>query len=301
MFKNKSSMMIISILAAIVLWLYVMGEVDPETRTKITNIPVNFVGTEELAVEGMAVAYDKQMFISAVINGKRSDVNEAKKNGLTASVDVTDCRLGENTRKIIVSLPVGVRLENVSEATLTFDVETLVYESKPVVIKFSQSTASGDVVSETTPWVLAVSPELITVSGAESSVSKVDRLVGTIDPEEAVKGESKWVDVPLIPVSSKGREVLNVTLNTDLAQAEIRELMTKEVKVELTDGSESIEPNEVGLQDKIKIVGTKDSIKSIEVIEGIVTEEDGNIYIYTELPKNVFVMIGEEDGKIIWN
>ncbi len=294
-------MIIISLLAAVVLWLYVMGEVDPETRTKITNIPVTFINTEELAVEGMAVAYDEQLNISATISGKRSDVNEAKKNGLTASVDVADCDLGENTRKIVVNLPVGVSLENASETILTFDVDTLVYKSKPVVIKFSQTGTTGETVSETTPWVLATTPEVITVSGAESSVSKVEELIGVIDPDEAVRSESKWVDVPLVPVNSKGREIFNVTMNSDTASAEIRELTIKEVELKLTDGSDSIDPNELDLQDKIRIVGTKSAIKSIETIEGIVTEENGKVYIDIELPQNVFVMIGEDNGKIIWN
>lgn len=304
MFKidNKNtSLKIISLLAAIILWLYVMGEVDPDTRTKITNIPVNFIGTEELAGEGMAVAYDEQLAVSATISGRRSDVNEVKKNGLTASVDVTDCDLGENTRKIVVNLPVGLNLENVSESSLTFDVETLVYESKPVMIGFLQANSSGETIGETTPWVLATSPEVITVSGAESSVNKVKELVGTIEPGEAVRGESKWVDVPLAAVDSKGHQIFNVRLNSETAKAEIRELSVKTVELELTGEDGSIDPDEINVTDQIRIVGTKEAIKSISTVEGIVTEENGKVYIDTELPTNVFIMIGEENGKIIWN
>lgn len=301
MFKDKTSMKIISLLAAIVLWLYVMGEVDPETRTKISNIPVNFIGTEELAADGMAVAYDEQLTITANISGKRSDVNEAKKNGITASVDVTDCNLGENTRKIVVNLPVGLNLENASETSLTFDVDTLVYESKPVVIKFSQTNSSGETISETTPWVLATSPEVITVSGAESSVDKVKKLIGVVDPQEAVRGESKWVSVDLTPINGKGREIFNVTMNSDTATAEIRELSVKTVDVEFSDEDGSITPSEIKAPDQIKIVGTKDAIKDIDTIEGVVTMENNKVIIETGLPQNVFVMIGEENGKIIWN
>ena len=301
MFKDKTSMKIISLLAAIVLWLYVMGEVDPETRTKISNIPVNFIGTEELAADGMAVAYDEQLTITANISGKRSDVNEAKKNGITASVDVTDCNLGENTRKIVVNLPVGLNLENASETSLTFDVDTLVYESKPVVIKFSQTNSSGETISETTPCVLATSPEVITVSGAESSVDKVKKLVGVVDPQEAIREESKWVSVDLTPINGKGREIFNVTMNSDTATAEIRELSVKTVDVEFSDEDGSIAPSEIKAPDQIKIVGTKDAIKDIDTIEGVVTMENNKVIIETGLPQNVFVMIGEENGKIIWN
>ena len=55
MFENKSVLRIISLVAAVLLWFYVMGEVDPEKKAKINNIPVYFTNMDELAEEGLAV------------------------------------------------------------------------------------------------------------------------------------------------------------------------------------------------------------------------------------------------------
>lgn len=99
MLKNKTVLKIVSLVIAIFLWIYVMGEVDPETKVKVYGIEVNYINTELLAENGLAVAEDEPVTINATIEGKRSDVNKAKKKGLTASVDVSRCKSGKNKQR----------------------------------------------------------------------------------------------------------------------------------------------------------------------------------------------------------
>ena len=83
MLNNKTLLKIISLAIAVFLWIYVMGEVDPETRVKVYGIEVSYVNTDALADSGLAVADDEPLSVNAVIEGKRSDVNKAKKKGLS--------------------------------------------------------------------------------------------------------------------------------------------------------------------------------------------------------------------------
>ena len=46
MLKNKTVLKIVSLVIAIFLWIYVMGEVDPETKVKVYGIEVNYINTE---------------------------------------------------------------------------------------------------------------------------------------------------------------------------------------------------------------------------------------------------------------
>lgn len=301
MFKSKTSMRVISLIAAIALWLYVMGEVDPETRTKISNVPVNFVNTEVLANYGMAVVCDEQEYISVSISGKRSDVNEAKKNGLTASVDVAECEMGANIQKIIVNLPDGIKAENMSESTMTVKVEELVHEYKPVEISFKGSDTNGEAVTETTPWVMSYYPEQVSVSGAKSSVNKIVKLLGTVDPSEAKAGKEKQVTTDLIPVNKKGREIINVSLYQDDATATVRLLSLKSVQLQVTAGNDDVKADSSDIPDRVRIAGPEDEIANIEIVKGIVTTEGEDVLIDVSLPENVFIMIGEDNGKIIWN
>ena len=47
MLENKNVLKIISLIIAILLWVYVMGEVNPDTKEKISDIEVTFVPTRQ--------------------------------------------------------------------------------------------------------------------------------------------------------------------------------------------------------------------------------------------------------------
>ncbi len=296
MFKNNASMKVISLLAALVLWLYVMGEVDPELRGKVGDIPVNLVNTEELAYKGLAPIYEDQIFVSATISGKRSDVNDAKKNGLVATVDVAGCTMGDNELKISVNLPDGVSLENVSQSTVNIKAENLISAYREVVVE----APPADATAEKVPVVLEYYPMGVYVSGAASSVEKIAKVRGTIDPEKAT-GESKWTTVKLKPVNNKDKEILNIKLSQETAEVNIQKLPAKVVNLKLT-AADNVNLNEIEMPDRIRIAGSNEAIAEISQIEGEVAIDDkGKITIDAELPTNVYIVIGEDNGKIIWN
>lgn len=302
MLKNKTALRIVSLIAAILLWLYVMGEVDPETTRKIGMIPVNVVNAEQLEEQGLAVVFEENVFISATIKGKRSEVNNAKNTGITASIDVSDCKKGKNTLKITVNLPDGVILENSSRNTLKVKVEEMVYIDKPVNIEFAE--AKGD--TKTVPWVLEYYPKAITVSGAKSSVNKVEKLQGTVDENEAEIKNDKWVDVTVIPVDSDGNEVKGVTLKKEKAKAEIQKLSVKVVTLDIDTTAieaEGFDADET-LKDltHLRIAGPKETIKNINTLKGTAIPGDGGkVVIRIELPEKVYILRGDDDGKIIWD
>lgn len=304
MHKGNTALKIVSLLIAVAMWLYVMGEVDPETKAKIGDIPVSLSNTEVLADYGMAAAYDEQITINATVSGKRSDVNEAKKNGLTAYVDVSECELGDNEEKIVINLPSGVSLESSSQSVMNVKVEYITRASVPVVMEFAEDmSSSGDSAVQEVPWVIGYYPEKVTVWGAESSVAKVKEVKGIIDPQQASTKQSEWVEVDLKPVNGKGREIKGIELNNDSASAEIRLLSTKAVELNLVAAhGEKINVDEIDAPDSIMIAGIKDALADINSAEGTVSaDENGKISIHVELPDNMYLLIGEDNGKIIWN
>lgn len=302
MFKSKNSLKIVSLLAAVCLWLYVMGEVDPEMKTKVTDIPVSMANTEILMDRGLAAAYDEQITVNAVVSGKRSDVNYVKKNGLTAYVDVSECDLGVNEEKISINLPSGIRLENISQSTLSLEVEYIAEVSVPVVIGFTEATiVSGDSSEPKTPWILDQDIDEVTVWGAASSVKKIKEVKGTIMPEKASENKAKWVDVKLEPVNGKGKVVYGIEMSRNSAQVQVQLLASKAVELELViDKSADIDKADV--PSTVAIAGSEELLENIERVDGIATkDESGKINISVELPDGVFLLIGEDDGKIIWN
>ena len=126
MLKNRKVQMIFSLLIAICVWAYVMGQVDPKATITVADIKVEMRGTDVLSEAGLNATLIKPKMINATITGKRSEVNKAKKEGLEAYVDVSTCEYGENEVEIKIQLPEdvsGVTVDHLTDYSATFNVK----------------------------------------------------------------------------------------------------------------------------------------------------------------------------------
>ena len=126
MLRNKKILMLISLLVAIGLWIYVMGNVDPVVRERIDGVQVELQGESTLTQAGLKATLKAPKRVSVSIEGKRSQVNKGKKKGVEAFVDVSTCDYGRNEGKIIIALPdtvTGVLVENISSKMAVFTVK----------------------------------------------------------------------------------------------------------------------------------------------------------------------------------
>ncbi|MDO4833810.1 MAG: hypothetical protein Q4A40_02100 [Bacillota bacterium] len=126
MLRNRKLLMLISLLVAIGLWMYVMGNVDPTITERISGVKVEMEGQDILEAQELTVSLDGPKVIAVTVEGKRSQVNKTKKAGIRALVDVSSCEYGKNEKDILVRLPdsvAGVTIEELSEDTATFTVK----------------------------------------------------------------------------------------------------------------------------------------------------------------------------------
>ncbi len=125
MLKNRNVRLIFSLIIAICLWLYVMGNVDPVITNHFGSVPVTLTNESELDELGLKATLDSPKEVSVTLKGKRSVVNEAKNKGISAVVDVSNCNYGKNEEKITILLPEGntATVQEISEETATFHVE----------------------------------------------------------------------------------------------------------------------------------------------------------------------------------
>ncbi|MDO5491430.1 MAG: CdaR family protein [Bacillota bacterium] len=126
MLRNRKFQLIASLLIAVVLWLYVVGNVNPTIVASVRGIEVEMTGEDELADLGMSANLDAPETVDIVIRGSRSDVNEAKKSDIRATVDVSDCNYGKNEGEIRISFPEeisGVTIDQMAPEKVAFTVE----------------------------------------------------------------------------------------------------------------------------------------------------------------------------------
>ena len=124
--NNKKVLMLISLLVAIALWMFVMGNVDPRVSARITEVKVEMQGTDVLKDQGLQATIDKPKMVTVTIEGKRSQVKKAKDKGVIAYIDVSTCDYGKNETVIHARLPEGVKgvaIEDISSETAVFTVK----------------------------------------------------------------------------------------------------------------------------------------------------------------------------------
>lgn len=126
MFRNRKTLMILSLLIAIALWMFVMDQVDPKTELVVTDVKVEMRGTDVVENMELTATLIGPKIVNVELQGKRSQVNKAKKKGLKAYIDVSTCDYGENEAEIRIELPSGVRgvtVEHISQYTAKFNVK----------------------------------------------------------------------------------------------------------------------------------------------------------------------------------
>lgn len=298
MLNNKTFLRIFSLVAAVLLWMYVMGEVDPTKTSVVSNITVSFMNSDVLAEEGLAPIENENMQISAKIKGKRSLVNDVKRNGMSAYVDVSSCKEGKNTVEVKINTPDGISVESMSDEYLTFEVEAIEEAEKPVSISFEGKSGSKSKV----PWVLSFMPETVTVSGASSLIDKVSEVRGTVSVADMSEDHSSWEYATVTAVDEKGNAVAGVSVQDGSVTAEVRILTVKTVTLEVSaeNMEDGYEADSISADSQIKIVAPAevldyvDSIKGTADMTGVSDTETHKIKLNFDLPEGVYLYNSNE-------
>lgn len=296
MLNNKTFLKVISLIAAILLWVYVMVDVDPEKSAKV-SVSVSFTNEEALAEKGLAALHDGDMTVSATVKGKRSRVNSIRETGLSAYVDVSGCKKGNNKEEIVMYSSEGITIDGLSDEYLQFKVEELVEEEKPLQVVFigesNRNAGAGKI-----PWVLEKDPEEVYALGAESAVKKVKYIKASIPVEKLSEKEGKWFQLSVKAVDKKGREVPGVTVaDSEYINARAMLLSSKSVEIDASaiNLTEDMELGEIEGADKIKIVGfdealeNTDKIKATIDLEGISDLGEHEAEMNLQLPYGIYL------------
>ncbi len=298
MLNNKTFLRIFSLVVAVLLWMYVIGEVDPTKTSVVDDIAVSFTNSDALAKEGLAPIENENMQISAKIKGKRSLVNDVKRSGISAYVDVSSCKEGKNIVEVNINTPDGISVESMSDEYLTFEVEAIEEAKKPVSISFEDKNGSKSKV----PWVISFMPETVTVSGASSLVDKVSEVRGTVSVADMSEEHSSWEYATLTAVDENGDAVAGVTVQDNSVTAEVRILTVKTVTLDVSAENleDGYETDNISADSQIKIAAPAEVLDHVDSIKGIadMTEisdtETHKIKLNFNLPEGVYLYNSKE-------
>lgn len=258
--KYNSKIKIISLLSAMVLWMYVMAIVDPEETKLFENIPVTITNKNELNERDLVIYPEQDLTTNIYVTGKLSNLKKVTKDDINVYGQINNPLEGNNEIYLKVSTSQRVNYD-FKNPVMIVTLEKIISEDKSIKVDI---TGSGK--NNVDNIMLQDNIDKVSVSGPRSLVNKVKRVVGTVK----VSGESNNFSqsIKLEPVDANGKVVEGVELEKDSVNVNITLLTQKTVPItlKLSDNSES-GVNYTMSQNTVTIKGKKDIVDSINNIE----------------------------------
>ena len=170
-FQNNLSLKIISVVIAVILWMYAVNELDPESTKPIYDVPVTIIHEDTLNERQLTLAEKPIDSITIRIRGLASDIRKVNTANLKAVLDLGNIDW-TGTRQVELNveglLPREVKLDKIPEIPLTVNKIT----SKNIPVEVDKE-ALGNAAEGYYVHSPSVEPETITIYGAQSLVDSV--------------------------------------------------------------------------------------------------------------------------------
>lgn len=224
---NKSTLKILSLLIAILIWVVVKNVQDPMLVKVITRIPVTIVNESYLASNlEVPLLIEGQDTVNVKVKGRESVVKELTREDFTAIADMTQIISMETTPRMV---PVKVSCEglldsdiSVTPGNIQVDIEEQTSVEKIIAVN------TGDTIPDKNyeVGVLKANPEKVTISGPESIVNKIDRVVAMVDVSD--RKETRIELDSELKIYDKNQDELS---EKQLSYLDLKEIRNNKIKV----------------------------------------------------------------------
>ena len=291
---------LISVLISVLIWFFVVSQLNPDMDARFKNIDIQITDIEQLTANGLAIVSGGNETADVKVRGKRDKVAllEADSFKITASVASITVPGTYNLSYNIDVPDVSVVAKTPSQISVVID--HISSKTVPAEIKFTGKMPEGYILQD-----YDLSPDAIIVKGPESQLDMIKQAVVNFDLTNNKKSQQTTlsytfydgkgnvldidgltVDTPAIVFSSYVVQVKTVPLVLDV----ISEGMYAENIATITVGPKEIEimgdPSVVAAINRLSVgtVNLKTMLKShqtsvqfdIDLPDGVTTEYDGD-------------------------
>ena len=308
-FTKNLALKIVSLLFAMLIWGYVMVEVNPKRVKTITDVPISFSGESSLHDRGLAVRGDRDDILRNVtvrVKVQLTDYTGLDASDISASISLRPVNKADTYKlKIDATSSLGT-VENVSPSEITIEVDELATMLVPIDVEYSGELPDGYWKSEPT-----LASQSIKVSGPRDDVSTISKAICTIDLEDRTTSYNeaillKYVDkngdeidtalfldtLPSVVVKMDVMRIVELPINAAdavfgadalPANYEIYDVVATPPTVRVV-GSENALSGLTGIKiENIDVSGSTSSVQQNVVItapEGTTLLDDPNITVY---------------------
>lgn len=301
MVKNDNALKILSLLIAIFLWLYVIGEVNPTVTQTIENIPVSLLNENTLEQRDLAIDGDvENLTVDIVVEGTRGDLNRLDRDEIKATADIFGYEKGLNHVPVQVDVPENLKLTKIKTPKLEILLEDLVSVYKEIRVNFTGKMKSGTEAGD-----VSVSPAEIEVKGAQNAVNSVESVQVEVNASE-VTDEHRTFTAEPSAISKEGNPVYGVSLSAENIEIETVLYHTKTVTLTVDVKGrvpERYELEDISVPDEITIKGTKKALTQISSVEAESVDlskvtASTSLAVKPKLPEGVEVSEESQNDKV---
>ena len=222
---------LLSVLLAVVFWLYIRDTEDPTMSRPIYNVPVQIANERVLEERGLTVSGLSQSSLTVEVTGPVSVLNNLTRSNVTASVDVSSItEAGEYELNCRLILPNNVDTTGAffpeQSNPVSVTVDTLVTETMNVEVRLEGSVANG--YQAGTP---VADPETVELRGSAEQVARVKRVVAILEADDLDQSFAGKLPLKLLDEDGETITDSNVKLSEDSAYVTMTVGVVKRVKL----------------------------------------------------------------------
>lgn len=258
--KKDITIKALSVLFAILLWLFVLNNIDNPFQHTTFTVPVKIQNENVLAERGLGIRNKSYLkYIEVEVKGRRDRIATVTANDLEAYIDFSSIKdAGRKELEVgVLSHKEGVQVGDVKTKTISIDIDKIVTKS------FKVELASVGRTKESYKIIrMAAAPEMVSIEGLESVIDSIGSVKASIDINNVSK--SMVVRKECKVYNKNDEEITGLNKNLEI---EVSIEVAKEVPVAvLVKGKPAADFVEVGHKlsaDKVWITGLPEVLESI--------------------------------------
>ncbi len=201
---------VLSVLVAMMLWLYVVENNDEDTTKTYRDIGIQIQGLDTLRENGMTIIDGADTTVDVTVIGKWDALLNVRQDKFLITVDVSNITApGVYELQYTVATNVdGARVADKNPRLITLTIDRIINKSVPVDLEVTGSVPDGYLLDDN----YVVSPTAVEVQGPESQLQSIETAYATVDVSDLKQTSTMKVSYTLLDAQGQPVDMSRITV-----------------------------------------------------------------------------------------
>ena len=215
---------VLSLFIAVLIWFFVVSQLNPDMDARFNNIDVQITDIEQLTANGLAIVSGGNETADVKVRGKRDKIVLLEADSFKISASVASITVpGTYNLSYNIEVPdVSIVAKTPSQISVVID--HISSKTVPASIKFNGKLPDGFVMHDYT-----LSPDALIVKGPSSHLDHIDQVVVNFDLSNVRKSQQKTMSYSFLNKQGSVLEVDGITVDTPAILVDTHIMQTKTV------------------------------------------------------------------------